>query len=52
MTGTLEIDICASGNRSTAMAELLPTAGFDAWSVARETNARARSGRRTGGELR
>lgn len=52
MTDTREIDVCYSGNRSTATTDLLRAAGSDAWSVASGTSARARSGRRTGGELR
>jgi len=37
--------ICASGNRSSAMTDLLRGAGFDAVSVAGGTSAWARSGR-------
>ena len=37
--------ICASGNRSSAMTDLLRAAGFDAASVAGGTGAWARSGR-------
>lgn len=37
--------ICASGNRSKAMTELLAASGFDAASVAGGTTAWARSGR-------
>ena len=37
--------ICASGNRSSAMADLLRGAGFDAISVAGGTDAWIRSGR-------
>lgn len=37
--------ICASGNRSVAMTDLLRGAGFDAVSVAGGTGAWARSGR-------
>jgi rhodanese-related sulfurtransferase len=37
--------VCASGNRSTAMTELLVASGFDAYSVAGGTAAWARSGR-------
>lgn len=37
--------ICASGNRSAAMADLLVAAGYDAYSVAGGTAAWARSGR-------
>ncbi len=37
--------ICASGNRSQAMADLLEHQGFHAWSVAGGTKAWARSGR-------
>jgi rhodanese-related sulfurtransferase len=37
--------ICASGNRSAAMADVLVAAGYDAWSVAGGTGAWARSGR-------
>ena len=37
--------ICASGNRSLAMADLMYRAGFDAWSVAGGTSAWVRSGR-------
>lgn len=38
--------ICASGNRSAAMADLLTAAGFDAVSVAGGTSAWVASGRR------
>ncbi|QIK75947.1 rhodanese-like domain-containing protein [Nocardioides piscis] len=37
--------VCASGNRSAAMADLLVAAGFDAYSVAGGTSAWSRSGR-------
>ncbi|GAB2867082.1 rhodanese-like domain-containing protein [Nocardioides pacificus] len=37
--------ICASGNRSKAMTDLLRASGFEAWSVAGGTNDWARSGR-------
>jgi len=37
--------ICASGNRSSAMTDLLRAAGFDAVSVAGGTNAWVESGR-------
>jgi rhodanese-related sulfurtransferase len=37
--------ICATGNRSLAMTDLLRAAGFNAWSVAGGTSAWARSGR-------
>jgi rhodanese-related sulfurtransferase len=37
--------ICASGNRSAAMTDLLVARGFDAYSVAGGTAAWARSGR-------
>lgn len=37
--------ICASGNRSSAMTDVLVTMGFDAYSVAGGTKAWARSGR-------
>jgi rhodanese-related sulfurtransferase len=37
--------ICASGNRSRAMADLLRSAGFDAYSVAGGTQAWIQSGR-------
>ncbi|MEV6413614.1 rhodanese-like domain-containing protein [Kribbella sp. NPDC051718] len=37
--------VCASGNRSAAMADLLLVAGFDAYSVAGGTAAWVRSGR-------
>lgn len=37
--------ICASGNRSTAMTDLLRVAGFDAVSVAGGTGAWSHSGR-------
>ncbi len=43
--------ICASGNRSSAMTDLLREAGFDAVSVAGGTSAWARSGRRLEGGL-
>jgi rhodanese-related sulfurtransferase len=44
--------ICATGNRSLAMTDLLRTFGFDAWSVAGGTTAWARSGRPVEGGLR
>ena len=37
--------ICATGNRSLAMTDLLRVAGFNAWSVAGGTSAWGRSGR-------
>jgi rhodanese-related sulfurtransferase len=37
--------ICASGNRSAAMTDVLVAAGYDAYSVAGGTGAWARSGR-------
>ncbi len=37
--------VCASGNRSSAMTDLLTAAGFDAYSLAGGTAAWARSGR-------
>lgn len=37
--------VCASGNRSAAMTDLLRASGFDAFSVAGGTTAWARSGR-------
>jgi rhodanese-related sulfurtransferase len=37
--------VCASGNRSAAMTDLLRSAGYDAYSVAGGTSAWARSGR-------
>lgn len=37
--------VCASGNRSAAMTDLLVAAGYDAYSVAGGTTAWARSGR-------
>lgn len=37
--------VCASGNRSAAMADLLVAAGYDAYSVVGGTAAWARSGR-------
>lgn len=37
--------ICASGNRSLAMADFLVRAGYDAWSVAGGTGAWSASGR-------
>lgn len=43
--------ICASGNRSGAMTDLLRGAGFDAVSVAGGTGAWARSGRTIEGGL-
>jgi len=43
--------ICASGNRSSAMTDLLRGAGFDAVSVAGGTGAWARSGRPLEGGL-
>ncbi len=39
--------VCASGNRSSAMTELLTAAGFDATNVAGGTSAWMRSGRPT-----
>jgi rhodanese-related sulfurtransferase len=55
LTGRLdEIDrsapvyvVCATGNRSSAMTDLLITAGFDAYNVAGGTTAWTRSGRPT-----
>ena len=44
--------ICATGNRSLPAADLLRSAGFDAWSVAGGTAAWAGSGRRVEGGLR
>ncbi len=43
--------ICASGNRSSAMTDLLRGAGYDAVSVAGGTGALARSGRPLEGGL-
>lgn len=43
--------ICASGNRSSAMTDLLRGAGFDAVSVAGGTDAWTRSGRPAEGGL-
>ncbi len=43
--------ICASGNRSSAMTDLLRAGGFDAVSVAGGTGAWARSGRTLEGGL-
>jgi len=43
--------ICASGNRSSAMTDLLRGAGYDAVSVAGGTAAWARSGRPVNGGL-
>ncbi|HZJ04358.1 MAG TPA: rhodanese-like domain-containing protein [Nocardioidaceae bacterium] len=43
--------ICASGNRSSAMTDLLRGAGFDAVSVAGGTGAWTRSGRPVEGGL-
>lgn len=43
--------ICASGNRSSAMTDLLRGAGFDAVSVAGGTGAWERSGRPLAGGL-
>lgn len=37
--------ICATGNRSAAMTDVLRAAGYDAYSVAGGTSAWARSGR-------
>ncbi len=37
--------VCASGNRSAAMTDLLRAAGYDAYSVAGGTSAWTRSGR-------
>ena len=37
--------VCASGNRSAAVTDLLRAAGYDAYSVAGGTSAWARSGR-------
>jgi rhodanese-related sulfurtransferase len=44
--------ICATGNRSRAMTDLLRAAGFDAANVAGGTTAWARSGRPVEGGLR
>ena len=44
--------ICATGNRSLAMTDLLRASGFDAWSVTGGTTAWARSGRPVEGGLR
>ncbi len=44
--------ICATGNRSLAMTDLLRAFGFDAWSVSGGTAAWARSGRPVEGGLR
>ena len=44
--------ICATGNRSLAMTDLLRAAGFDAWSVTGGTTAWARSGRPVEGGVR
>ena len=44
--------ICATGNRSLAMTDLLRVFGFDAWSVTGGTTAWARSGRPVEGGLR
>jgi rhodanese-related sulfurtransferase len=44
--------ICANGNRSLAMTDVLRAAGFHAWSVAGGTSAWARSGRPVEGGLR
>jgi rhodanese-related sulfurtransferase len=38
--------VCASGNRSAAMTDLLVASGYDAYSVTGGTTAWARSGRR------
>ena len=44
--------ICATGNRSLAMTDLLRVAGFNAWSVTGGTTAWARSGRPVEGRVR
>ena len=44
--------ICATGNRSLAIADLLRSTGFDAWSVTGGTAAWAGSGRSVEGGLR
>ncbi len=44
--------ICATGNRSLAMTDLLRSVGFDAWSVSGGTAAWARSGRPVEGGVR
>ena len=44
--------ICATGNRSLAMTDLLRVFGFDAWSVTGGTAAWARSGRHVEGGIR
>jgi rhodanese-related sulfurtransferase len=44
--------ICATGNRSRAMTDLLRAFGFEAWSVTGGTTAWARSGRPVEGGLR
>lgn len=43
--------ICASGNRSSAMADFLRASGFDAWSVAGGTKAWVQTGRAVEGGL-
>ncbi len=44
--------ICATGNRSQAMTDLLLARGFQAWSVAGGTTAWAHSGRPVEGGIR
>ncbi|MEO7944502.1 MAG: rhodanese-like domain-containing protein [Marmoricola sp.] len=44
--------ICATGNRSLAMTDLLRVAGFNAWSVTGGTTAWAYSGRPVEGGLK
>lgn len=49
--GSTVLVICATGNRSSAMTDLLTAAGFDAYNVAGGTMAWLRSGRPVDGGL-
>lgn len=50
--GSTVFVICASGNRSSAMTDLLTAAGYDAYDVAGGTKAWLRSGRVVASRLR
>ncbi|MEP7090027.1 MAG: rhodanese-like domain-containing protein [Nocardioidaceae bacterium] len=50
--GSSVLVICATGNRSSAMTDLLTTAGYDAFNVAGGTMAWLRSGRAVASGLR
>lgn len=50
--GSTVLVICATGNRSAAMTDLLTAAGYDAYNVAGGTTAWLRSGRAVASGLR